>query len=648
MSDLQFSLTFPPVNIPQTFLSKEMDKAIWSNIPRHQHRQSRRVLRRQPGVITLQKVALVLVVSHIIAEGAASVESTHILFTKIGETGASIHYANLRFSFNTVSILEMTERLRRKANRAKQEGHPLSALQEARIARLHRRAEALQDLGVNVVDNGPQKRFIVTLLISAISVGAVAGSAYGIYKVIELASIAQDTAETQQHLQKADVSMLNATTSLSQSLRVIERISSRELRANFMGDVIENAEEVVTGTESAYSSAVLGKLSLSLISSFNFTAILTKLRDEARANNFLLTTFSASDLIQGQASFVHTDSGFDVLLHVPMITDGSAMAMFRFIPLPIPIPDSDLHLRVASQHHFLAVSQDTSHFRALSQEEFSQCIQWGDFYQCKGMNYLRKFDPHDVSPRSDPELCLFALYKQHYDQAKLHCEASVHAPLPYLAQLSSNKFLLYSNKPHQGRISCTKGTTPPRPTFSVHGATTVTIPDKCIGMTNEFTFFPSDIGFQAQWSIEYDLPDLSDFRSGLLLAGNLTANDIKEFHQLAEMTDINLQQAQASLNMAKKAAKDHSPLASLIPANSSMAAGALFLVILAIIAAGISKACRKNSDRRHDANSIAVTTNPHISINMATADKAKAGMGASVDTPPPYRFPPLDSAMTNF
>ena len=81
----------------------------------------------------------------------------------------------------------------------------------------------------------------------------------------------------------------------------------------------------------------------------------------------------------------------------------------------------------------------------------------------------------------------------------------------------------------------------------------------------------------------------------------------------------------------------------MISANSSMAAGALFLIIIAFVAAGIFKACNRHPTIQKTAEpNIAVSTNPHISINMATAEKARAG-GAAEDTPPPYRFPNADS-----
>ncbi len=159
------------------------------------------------------------------------------------------------------------------------------------------------------------------------------------------------------------------------------------------------------------------------------------------------------------------------------------------------------------------------------------------------------------------------------------------------------------------------------------------VPDGCVGSTKDFVFYPSDRSFTIKWNVEYDLPDVADFRSGLLLAGNLSASDIEEFHAIAARTSLDLSNAQASINLAKKAVADGAPHKAHVFTNSALIIIVGLLLISWCIFLRKTDPTAKNSSNTADHPSAYVrVANPNnININVGNG---KADQDTDCNKPP--------------
>ncbi|MCK5806018.1 MAG: hypothetical protein KAI66_24515, partial [Lentisphaeria bacterium] len=346
--------------------------------------------------------------------------------------------------------------------------------------------------------------------------------------------------------------------------------------------------------EEALAAVLSGKLSQSALSTMDVYRISEAIREFAEPKGLtpLATFFTA--WLQLPASFVSTPTGFSLLLHIPMVHQGSEMNIFRKENLPLPM-SAEYNLEIDSHYDYLAVSADGQRFRALSRADLEDCTKIGDFYACVRGNVARKPPKGDAwtMPGKDPEVCIWALYSQEYDLAKRRCDMHVSARINAVRQLSPGTFVVSTNDAHQGRISCRDHGNETRRTFSAGRTTTITLQPGCLAETDSHAFAGVDSGFSRStddWTVSFTWPEMAHKLSGGL--------DIETFHALKQNTDLLISEmSRVPIGMAEKAVGRHARAVTKVggfkvgtrsPLTSTEHSGTWFPVIWATLAVGIS------------------------------------------------------------
>lgn len=269
------------------------------------------------------------------------------------------------------------------------------------------------------------------------------------------------------------------------------------------------AETRIRMLEDALEAAAQGHISVQALMEFDFGATMVEMARKARSRGQELLSTHFTDWLQYEASFVATEVGFDILLHVPLAARQTMMTIHRFHPLPIAL-DDHLHLQFRpGTYTHLSISADRTIFRAMTQAEFNTCRRVGPHLLCDLGTVARRSPPIDLLPTSkDPELCLFALYTRRFQLATRVCETDVVTAPDVMVMLSPNTFAYYTTRPQAAHIRCPHGT-PTTSEVSVVNTTVITIPFGCIGVTDTFTFGAADASFSrpaSEWRSSYDWP----------------------------------------------------------------------------------------------------------------------------------------------
>jgi hypothetical protein len=442
--------------------------------------------------------ALALSAATLIAQCASTLagQASHVVFTKVGQTVHVLEYANVKIPIQLHATLKSIEELETAlhSHQKKQAYARQSADWQRRefqimaAQRLRFRMEAListLDRTQTRVVKHRGKRFFFVLAIMAILAAAAAGSSYAIYHNHELSKMGQN----QNTLAAAEAA----------ALRYVGKAgtSQRELAHLVQGTVHEVDRVYGLLETSKWDEAALG--------------------------------VATSDWLQHETSFIATEGGYDLYVHIPLMGKDSGMDIHRHVRLPIPL-DGDYHLNIEAADEYIAVTSDGALFRAISAADLADCRKYGDFFACDRGNVVRRAPEiglNQAEPTKDGELCLWALFYQKYALAREVCDMTISPQVDMVKQLAPNTFALFSSKPHQGQIICRNKQGDQKRTFSAHAVNLITLDPGCAALTDTHVFSTSDVAFTrdaAEWMVQFDWP-----YSSAELSHNLNTS---EFHRL--------------------------------------------------------------------------------------------------------------------
>jgi hypothetical protein len=93
-------------------------------------------------------------------------------------------------------------------------------------------------------------------------------------------------------------------------------------------------------------------------------------------------------------------------------------------------------VNIEIKFQFTAISKGDRKFRAMTLEDFLKCKRVGDSYFCKDGNVVRDVPNYSKPPKdTDPierELCLIALFKEKYKNARKYCLITFQRQTPKL------------------------------------------------------------------------------------------------------------------------------------------------------------------------------------------------------------------------
>jgi Baculovirus F protein len=425
------------------------------------------------------------------------------VFRLLGRTISTLGYAHLHLELNLNISLQQTEALCQTLEEAHRiashhgNHHDVPQFKHYLIQATTCRDSVAKLQGLNTLGlpiqrlSERQKRFLAEIL----GVGSIL---LGMYNTAQIA----DLKDTQANQGKMIDSIVYHMDSLDQ------RLSTTAEHVNELNQLVANErtrfmELIVAETKSAIISAfmnaaldhnrdiaevvqtlLLHRLSPNLGTSEAFQRTLSQTNRQAEKKGYRLLINSVADLFQCETSFITRPGAIDIFVHIPMAHKNDDLMLYEQIPIPVQIPNSSSFVSVKPDRNVLAISADGQRYKAMKIADLSRCTHTGQNYLCREENVYRKAESTPITNTKkvvDDEQCLYFLFQQNYAGINLTCPMHIQGPSNSARAITGTKFILTSNPPHMGTISCANGTTS---RFSANPVTVLNIPPGCSAETN--------------------------------------------------------------------------------------------------------------------------------------------------------------------
>jgi hypothetical protein len=325
----------------------------------------------------------------------------------------------------------------------------------ARISDTQRRATS--------TSSGPprrQKRFI-TAIISFLAAGL------GIFNTFELANIKSQVTSNTEHLAIVEqavsklaheqVQIVHAIQSLNMEIKyndykhaVTENIiTALQLLQHVQTGVARVAVEVQTANN-LLQAAWDGRLAPAPHQTQALEEAAHRVQLRATERGYHSLAANPEVMYRLPSDHIPDEEGVRIAVHIPLAKD--TMEVFRFVPFPVA-SSTNQALYIKPEFPLLAISQDHSMYRELSEGQLEGCIRLGPNYICDGNNQVRT-DGHNS--------CLWSALNQQADLVANNCDLYIRRTREEVIQLTPTTFMFYMPKaitatsvckgPHQGHF----------------------------------------------------------------------------------------------------------------------------------------------------------------------------------------------------
>lgn len=359
-----------------------------------------------------------------------------------------------------------------------------------------------------------QKR-IVPLIPLAIGlfglISGFVGTAFGLYNQKELEKISNKVNRVKSDLSLVAKGSRKALEALTMhnadihTLAFLVKQTARTARTEYRGlqsiawddAAISVLKDRVALLEDSLTQAFSKRISIKAMANWNLDAISDELFAQADSKGMIPVATHHSDWLQYQTSFTFQNGTITTITHIPLIPRHGEMTIWRHLPLPIPL-NNGLYAIPRLQKNYIAISDDESVFKTLSETDLRLCQALGTFYTCDRQNVVRKAPRSDSRAKypKDEDLCLFALFSGRYDLAEQTCWLDLVAATPQVFQSAPAEFHTFNPDSHRGRITCRDHSKVPNQAFDAHEAFRLTeLPSGCQAETQTHIFWPADVFF---------------------------------------------------------------------------------------------------------------------------------------------------------
>lgn len=480
-------------------------------------------------------------------------------FRHVGSTVHALTHASIRINVDIAGVIELTQVLQEKVKEIadnyrksykkaspfmdktlfKDTNKTIREL-EKRLNEAVKRLQfyhSLKDQVFNLKSGGRNKRFIFTLtvVLATLAVGA-AVTAFGMYHYSEISRLERDSGIIARDAATIGDAVVN------NSRRIDElEMQAQELTAITQEtDVHLHTQKAIATIQAAIArvdhriqniamviAAMASKhVAPSALEALDLKEVARQAEEQATSKGFKVLINHSMDLIQCRSSFISTETGYALFIHLPLAREDTLMQVYQFVPLPIPVHDK-LHLAIDSSKDVIAINNEKTRFSAMSSTDLAACEMIGQFYFCNNNNVARKSNFNLKG--KDEDMCLLALHAQRIDTIKSTCKWRINVLENIAIQLSPKRFVMYNEQPHQGRLHCPQQEGSPDRTFTAHHTTTLEIPADCFLETDSHILYGAEELFSREWDVTWSWPTgLDDITEGI----NFT-----EVHRLTQQLD---------------------------------------------------------------------------------------------------------------
>ena len=236
-----------------------------------------------------------------------------------------------------------------------------------------------------------------------------------------------------------------------------------------------------------YEAALNGKLSMGLFLEYENHHFLAQIFAKSNLEGKEMMAYRPSDILQYPASWVASETGFNVLLHVPLVNEDNLLTLYRILPSPITLPDGKhLNFDLGTEHH-IAISKSKKWFRNMEHDELAECTLRGPYWDCTKASVLRRApdaqEMRDMEP-GRTEFCLWALLEKEYEFAAKSCPTHAPREEAQAVAISTKTASLFATTPSKGTITCDQ--TGERKDFVLRDLTIIQMEPGCHAETADF------------------------------------------------------------------------------------------------------------------------------------------------------------------
>jgi len=399
------------------------------------------------------------------------VDTTHsgstVVFQRFGTTIHTLGYAHIHVKLDLQTVLDRIEdalQLVDKALMRPQDDVAALLIHRQTLLDCRHSISNLLHLNRNPY-TARDKRFLAEIL-------GIANTFLGIFNTYQLGALSAQVnglAATQEAIIHSVADTQIATKANSEAINYLGEAMNATINGLVKTDqwvrTISNIGAVVTAlvyqTSKIHlimSDVLQGRLNPTVIVEGEMTDILYNLHKMTSAHGFRLLVKNAAEGLQCATSFVSTEAGYDLFLHIPMATAEDSLDLYKLLPIPSQIsPDSMMTFEPTKT--IIAISRDDSKFKTMHQSQLSECTQAGTIYLCENENVVRRINRgHDKGINGDgtseEDMCLYYLFTQDTEKAAAICPIHLRKPTDTAVQIGPTEFLFHNQVDQQASIVC--------------------------------------------------------------------------------------------------------------------------------------------------------------------------------------------------
>ena len=490
----------------------------------------------------------------------------HFAFRRIGTTAHALSYASVKLNLDIQASVDILKALRANILKAKnkyarqtkgesrewKQDHEVNEMLRMfdklfqRVGQAIERCKFYMELKQQIFNqdkaaqSSRQKRFIFTIAfgIAALVTLATASTFLGVYNSVELIKLSKDantleiTAATIGDTVWNNTKRIDGLATLTQELSTyVEGHSLRnsmQTTLNHMFMAVQQAEAKVVALGSIVMAMTSQRAAPNLLEALDIKAVGKKIEKQASDKGFTVLINHALDLFQCQSSFVATERGYQVLIHLPVARADAVLDLYQSVALPIPV-HKDLQLSISNPKDIIAVNQDRSKFMTMSGSDLAACDTIGELYTCSNNNVAIKTDMK--LQNKDSDMCLMAVFRQNVEAIKAMCSWNVAVVETAAVQLSPRKFVTYNKLRSDATITCpSKQAKDRKKHFTASGVSTLNVDPDCYVETKRFILYGADDHLEREFDVSWQWPD-HDFKD------IPTHSSFEKIHQLIAQSE---------------------------------------------------------------------------------------------------------------
>ena len=194
---------------------------------------------------------------------------------------------------------------------------------------------------------------------------------------------------------------------------------------------------------------VQGRISPFIINHETVQANLADLQEKIQPDEYQIAITAIVQFYQLPTSFIVLEKNIVLaFVHVPLHQKNSILKLFKYQPIPQTIANSSTHFTITTDKEYLAINDDLSFMKELSQQELNGCHSTSDYYYC---------DLNNVLIRPEFGTCTTALYKDDLARIRRHCSISA-SNSTAITQTTNNNFIVYLPEEHTVTLTCPSDT----------------------------------------------------------------------------------------------------------------------------------------------------------------------------------------------